>query len=111
MIVDANKVTAKKLGNDRLLKIFFDPSCGSENLTMGTVEWLPGSSGEVHVHDNYDEYFIVIEGSAEIQVGEEVYEVGPGSALFASKFTPHGVLKVKDSGLKMYFFLAPGQII
>ena len=59
------------------------------------VEWA--DSGEtgwdwiapLHVHHSDDEAWYVLEGVLRFRVGDETYEGGPGSAVFAPKGTPH----------------------
>lgn len=43
----------------------------------------------LHVHREDDEAWYVLRGRLEFRLGGEVFEVGPGSAVFARRGTPH----------------------
>jgi mannose-6-phosphate isomerase-like protein (cupin superfamily) len=48
----------------------------------------------LHVHDNEDELFYVLEGEHLIQVGEREFRVGPGGLVFAPRGVPHAQRRV-----------------
>lgn len=43
----------------------------------------------LHVHDNEDELFFVLEGEHVFRVGERDYRAGPGDLVFAPRGIPH----------------------
>jgi quercetin dioxygenase-like cupin family protein len=48
----------------------------------------------LHVHENEDEAFYVLEGEHELQVGERTHRVGPGGFVFAPRGIPHSQRRV-----------------
>lgn len=46
-------------------------------------------AGPIHVHRNEDGYWYVLEGEFAAQVGERVYQAGPGALIFAPKGVAH----------------------
>lgn len=52
---------------------------------------LPGQSQKLHAHKGTDKYYVIWEGRATVQVGEEVRELGPGEAALAPADVDHGI--------------------
>lgn len=51
---------------------------------------MPGGSAvPLHVHNQEDETFYVLEGNMRFRVGDEVFEAGPGQALHIADGTHH----------------------
>ena len=48
----------------------------------------------LHMHENEDELFFVLEGEHVFQVGEEEFHVGPGGLVFAPRGVPHSQRRV-----------------
>ena len=48
----------------------------------------------LHVHEHEDELFYVLEGEHVIQVGDEEFQVRPGSLVFAPRRVPHAHRRV-----------------
>ena len=85
---------------------------GGERLRFGEVEIVVKASADttsgaftifeenepidtpLHVHENEDELFYVLEGEHVIQVGGEEFEVGPGALVFAPRGIPHSQRRV-----------------
>jgi mannose-6-phosphate isomerase-like protein (cupin superfamily) len=59
------------------------------------AEWRDSGDSEwewiapLHIHHADDEAWYVLEGVLKFEMGEEVFEAGPGSAVFAPKGVPH----------------------
>ncbi len=85
---------------------------GGERLRFGEVEVVVKASADrtggaltvfeenepvdtpLHVHENEDELFYVLEGEHVFQVGEEQFRVGPGGLVFAPRDVPHAQRRV-----------------
>ena len=85
---------------------------GGERLRFGEVEVVVKASADrtggaltvfeenepvdtpLHVHENEDELFYVLEGEHVFQVGEEQFRVGPGGLVFAPRGVPHAQRRV-----------------
>ena len=48
----------------------------------------------LHVHENEDEVFYVLEGDHVIQVGDEEFHLGPGGLVFGPRRVPHAQRRV-----------------
>ncbi|MGV1048135.1 MAG: cupin domain-containing protein [Solirubrobacterales bacterium] len=66
------------------------------------AEMPPGSRAGRHVHSRTEELFFVLSGRAEIGLGDEVVEVGPGDAILTGL---HGVQSVDAIGEEPYRML------
>jgi mannose-6-phosphate isomerase-like protein (cupin superfamily) len=80
---------------------------GGERLRFGEVEVVIKASADttggaftifeenepvdtqLHVHENEDELFYVLEGEHVFQVGDQAFQVGPGGLVFAPRGVPH----------------------
>ena len=61
---------------------------GTESLTISELIVEPGSEGTLHTHDA-DEAIMVMEGSIQFVVGDEVQTVRSGYTMVAPPGTPH----------------------
>lgn len=80
---------------------------GGERLRFGEVEVVVKASADttggaftlfeenepvdtrLHVHENEDELFYVLEGEHVFQVGDQEFQAGPGGLVFAPRGVPH----------------------
>ena len=85
---------------------------GGEHLRFGAVEIVVKASADttggaftvleenepvdtpLHVHENEDELFYVLEGEHVFQVGEQEFRAGPGGVVFAPRGVPHAQRRV-----------------
>jgi mannose-6-phosphate isomerase-like protein (cupin superfamily) len=85
---------------------------GGEHLRFGEVEVVVKASADttggaftifeenkpvdtrLHVHDNEDELFYVLEGEHIFQVGDQEFQTGPGGLVFAPRGVPHAQRRV-----------------
>jgi uncharacterized RmlC-like cupin family protein len=86
---------------------------GRENVGAQHVEVVlgivqPGGMAEMHQHGNLEQVVYVLEGRAEVRVGDDFRcEAGPGQALFFPPKTPHYVAPIGDQPLKVLVIYAP----
>jgi mannose-6-phosphate isomerase-like protein (cupin superfamily) len=64
----------------------------------------------LHVHDNEDELFYVLEGEHLIQVGERELRVGPGGLVFAPRGVPHAQRRVVPRTGRLLVLTAPAGL-
>jgi quercetin dioxygenase-like cupin family protein len=98
-VFDARRFSPEKMQKVNLFAtshLFLDVNC---------LE--PGQSQKVHVHEKSTKYYIVLEGHARFQVGEETRELGPGQAVLARAGEPHGVENATDDRLVLLVGMAP----
>lgn len=60
-----------------------------------------------HVHDNEDEWFYILEGSCQAQVGDEVVDLGAGDTAFVPKGTAHTLVNSSDSPVRFLMGVTP----
>lgn len=58
------------------------------------VEEVDPLDTPLHVHENEDELFLVLEGEHVFRVGEEEHAAGPGAVVFAPRGVPHAQRRV-----------------
>ena len=72
---------------------------GSENLAVTWVQGEPGSEQAVHSHDAREQVYVIVQGRGAMRVGEEVEEVGPGTAILVPPGTDHSIRNVGEERL------------
>jgi quercetin dioxygenase-like cupin family protein len=78
----------------------------SQNLTLGVATLPPGGAMREHRH-RQEEVYLVLEGRGRVKVGDEVFAVGAGSAVFMPGDTLHSCENVGVSDLRVaYVFSA-----
>ncbi len=91
----------------RTLKHLAAPwTIGSRNLWVGLSEVDPGSSSNLHAHDN-EEAFFVLSGYGRVQVDAETVAVGPGSLVLVPPNTPHRLFNPATEVLRVLCCAAP----
>ena len=68
---------------------------------------LPGQTQKLHSHKGTDKYYLVWEGHATVQIGEEVRELGPGEAALARPGVDHSIANQSDQPVVALVFQAP----
>ena len=66
---------------------------------VNAVVFPPNYKGFHHYHDNQDELYFVHSGTARVEVGDEVRELGPGGLLHVESTTPRRVSNATDEPL------------
>lgn len=71
----------------------------------------PRNGVPMHVHDNEEEHFIILEGKAFIANGDSRAEVGAGSSVTIGRGVPHAWCNPsKDTFLRMLVLFTPGGL-
>jgi quercetin dioxygenase-like cupin family protein len=68
-----------------------------------------GAEGPLHVHHAEDEGFWVLAGRVTFTVGEDTFEAGPGTFVFAPRDVPH-TYRVHSEGARLLFILSPAGL-
>ena len=68
---------------------------------------LPAGSTDPQQPHNEDEVYYVINGRAQITVGEETRAVEPGSTIFVAKHVPHKFHDITEDLTLLVFFAPP----
>jgi len=61
----------------------------------------------LHVHDNEDELFYVLEGEHVFQVGAAEFQAGPGGVVFAPRGVPHSQRRVVPRSGRVLVLTSP----
>lgn len=77
-------------------------------LSVAEVLTPPGLQIPLHVHHLEDETFVILEGSATFQVGDQTIVARAGDVLFGPRGVPHGY-EVGPEGARMLFCFSPGE--
>lgn len=68
---------------------------------------LPGQSQKLHAHKGNDKYYVIWEGIATVQVGEEIRELGPGEVALSEPGIEHAISNQGAQPLVALVFQAP----
>jgi mannose-6-phosphate isomerase-like protein (cupin superfamily) len=69
-----------------------------------------GYGTPVHVHENEDEHFVVVEGTAYMVNGDQAFEATVGAAVSLRKGIPHAWCNRSNSPLRLVITNVPGGI-
>jgi len=78
-----------------------------ETLFAGLNCFEPGQQHAAHAHAEQDKLYVVLEGEAEIQVGDETQRVSAGGGAFAPSGVMHSVRNCGEKRLIVLAVLAP----
>ena len=70
----------------------------------------PLADTPLHVHENEDELFYVLEGEHVFRVGDEEFPTGPGGLVFAPRGLPHAQRRVFPGRGRLLVLTAPAGL-
>jgi sulfatase modifying factor 1 len=70
----------------------------------------PGDGVQLHRHVNQDEVFYVLDGTFELQIGDDIYKVTKGDLGNLTKPVPHRMHNVGTTPAKALFTVVPGGL-
>jgi mannose-6-phosphate isomerase-like protein (cupin superfamily) len=70
----------------------------------------PGNGVPMHIHENEEEHFIIVDGTAHLANGDKVLDLTAGSAVTVGKGVPHAWCNRTDVPLRMLVIFTPGHI-
>ncbi len=92
----------------RLWKKLIGPEDGNcENMILGVVSFPPGSDPGTHKHEAEEEIIYVVSGRGETKVGDAVYPLEPGVAVFTEPGIEHGVKTLGSEPLVLVSVFSP----
>jgi mannose-6-phosphate isomerase-like protein (cupin superfamily) len=104
--VDAHDAEELVFGDVTIVvKVPADASGGAFSLFE---EAPPMVDTPLHVHQNEDEVFYVLEGEHVFQVGNEEFRAGPGGLVFAPRTVPHAQRRVVPGAGRTLVLTVPG---
>ncbi len=83
---------------------------GRFDFMVGNIEYLTGPP--LHVHDEQDDTFFVLEGVLAVQVGDEVFDLGPGDFATVPPGVPHTFDNIRNDQppVKACNLMTPGGL-
>ncbi|UJR19547.1 hypothetical protein I4U23_022677 [Adineta vaga] len=94
--------------SERLIRLRGNQTDG--RLTLMEGEILVGESPPLHIHHREDEYFHVLQGEIEFQVGDEKILGKTGTWVFAPKFIKHTFRNINSTGARLEYVFQPAGI-
>jgi mannose-6-phosphate isomerase-like protein (cupin superfamily) len=116
--VDMTTQTAPAAGKDEWLTVTpgerfkiraSSADTGGASLVLDVIA-EPRNGVPMHVHDNEEEHFIVIEGTAHMANGDERLDAPAGTAVTVKRGVPHAWCNLTDAPLRMLVIFTPGHI-
>jgi mannose-6-phosphate isomerase-like protein (cupin superfamily) len=82
------------------------------NGAYSVVEILsqPGDSTTMHVHQNEDEHFLILEGTARVVRGDETFDAPVGTSVALPRGIPHAWGNATNSTLRILSTCWPGGV-
>jgi mannose-6-phosphate isomerase-like protein (cupin superfamily) len=77
---------------------------------MLEFEAAPRIGVPLHTHDNEEEHFIIVEGTAQIAVGDKTQDFPAGTSITVGKGIPHAWCNLTDSPVRFLVIFTPGRI-
>lgn len=79
----------------------------TERMFMDLYCLEPGQSQRRHAHAGADKVYVVLEGTARVQVGDEEFDVPPSHAVLAGAGVDHGLRNITGERVVVLVFMAP----
>jgi quercetin dioxygenase-like cupin family protein len=103
-VIDESKaqLTHEPFGDQR---IYFEGPTGQvRSMTAGSLRLKPGMSPHPPHQHPEEEFMVITEGTAEITVEGEPFQVGPGSMMYCAGGRLHGVTNTGKTPMLFYFY-------
>lgn len=84
-----------------------DEAAGAQHFVLWHGEIEPGGMAELHVHEDMEQAFIVLQGEALFKIGDSEHILGKDSIAFIPVKVPHQITAVGGMTLKILIFMAP----
>jgi quercetin dioxygenase-like cupin family protein len=80
-----------------------------DDITLIVEEIAPGDRIPLHTHP-INEVIVILEGNAEVTLGDDAHEVAPGTVVFVPAGSPHGTRNVGTEPLRLHAMFPSEQI-
>ena len=84
--------------------ILVDASHGAESLWVGHLEIEPGARVTTHIHPDTEEAMVIVEGTLEAVLGDEVVTLGPGDTVSPGRSEARFREPLREQGNSVGFF-------
>lgn len=102
-----NREALEPKQRDRYVIVWVTEALGLQQLRANLFRFRPGDSMYLHAHKAQEELFFIVEGEAELVVGDERRPVGPGDAVRVDKEPPRQLIQTGDSDCVWLAVAAP----
>lgn len=82
-----------------------DDTGGAFDLVLSNMR--SGTEPPPHVHTREHEFFYVLDGTLDVYIGSNVFQVGPGECAFLPMGRPHAFI-IRSPKLRMLVLITPG---
>ncbi len=101
-IVNINDVPVGKITGREVRDLINANTVGSKGITLRIVDVLPkATSFPGHIHRESEEVIFVLSGRGEIKIGEEVFPMKPGDAIWLPKGIKHLIRNVGNETMRL----------
>jgi mannose-6-phosphate isomerase-like protein (cupin superfamily) len=102
---EGDRVHWQQQGHDFCLKVS-PRSGGSFSLTEAVIP--PGRGAGLHIHEEAEECWYVLDGEYRFTVGDSQFTAGPGATVLVPRGTPHGLVAGEQGGRHLTIFAPAG---
>lgn len=83
---------------------------GSEDLLFGVAELDPDQAHVMHDHPGSAELYYILQGTGRVQLGDERFDAGPGTAVYIPPQTKHEIVNVGSQTLVFVWAFNKGSV-
>ena len=102
---EGERVHWPQQGHDFCLKVS-PRNGGSFSLTEAVIP--PGKGAGLHIHEQAEECWYILEGEYRFTVDDLEFTAGPGATVLVPRGTPHGLVAGKHGGRHLTIFAPAG---
>lgn len=89
-LVDGDTAAAYRIADGKgVATLLHNSSTGAEAAALSVLALGPGAQVAAHVHDSSVEILYVMEGQVRVVIAGQVFEAGPGDAIYIPANTQH----------------------
>jgi quercetin dioxygenase-like cupin family protein len=88
----------------------------SSNDTNGNLSmfeqtgFTPKGGPPLHIHPYQDEYFYILEGEYQFQVGQDKYRLNPGDTIFLPRNVQHAFIQLTENARVLVSYMPAGKM-
>jgi mannose-6-phosphate isomerase-like protein (cupin superfamily) len=92
----------------RYAKVILDQNTIPETpMSLGFFRFAPGQIGPRHLHEKEVEIYITIKGHGEVTVGDETFEMNPGTIVYVQPQIEHQTKNTGNVDMEFYGVFSP----
>ncbi len=109
IITHVSKGDVRHLPGRDAISLQTPESTGGQYMTVSTTYYQPGSkAAPAHIHPQGEETGYCITGHGKVLIGENVYDIEPGSVFLFPQNVPHMVWNSGEEVMQLLFMYANG---